>query len=1067
MKADFFSRLIRPTFRFLALFAILGMAFSSCARAQNTPSNVLRNADFSQVENGVPVGWTKFEGGFDFAVGQGRNGGNALVMQRDENDKARGASQVIVLEQTAPSRVTLSGWSRAENISGQADNDYALFADVLYADGSNDWGINAPFQTGTHDWQRAELVFTPKKPIKSLTFYAMLRNHTGKAWFSDLQVSAAPRALPSLPMAPVEAVKTFAVRPYVAAPDAGLAAWKIAAAPLVNRLQNGSFEAGENGFPPGWQPWEKGATLAAGAGRDGSTALFCESAEAGLQRGAQQQLVLNQARPEPVAVEGWSRAENVSGAADSNYSLYCDVLYTDGTTLWGVTSNFVIGTHDWQRAQVTVTPDKPIKMLTVYALFRDHTGKVWFDDFAASTRNLKKDATFFDGVPLQLASETSLESGATVSTKDGLSLNYDAKSARVSSLKIGGRDVAAARGGGFLARDVANDSGYYGFQNGASAPLKLKLESKVEAKENCLVVSGHVEDTAQRDRAISLIFALPLDARGWTWDDDVRAGQSIENGSEYSRTENIGSGSNGKASIYPLANLHDAKSGVALALDMNFPAQYRLSYNADAQQLFIAYDFGLTAEKPRADFRFVIYQTDAQSGFRDALAKLYRVFPSYFALRNGNRKQGLWMPFLDISKVEKPEDFGFRFREAGAESLQDGSAAWDDAHDVLTLLYSEPMTYWMPMPLDMPRTYDAALDELRRLAADEKNPQRDSARAVISSGMRDAQGRLAARFENQPWANGAVWSLNPTPGLNALASTRNEPTGASLVWNAAKLARLKTSTGAKPDGEYLDSVEGYATADLNYARDQFAASETPLTFDTASFAPVQNKGLLVDEMTRWMSREVRGAGGLMMANGVPYRFGFLAPWLDVMGTETNWKPDGKYAPESDAAMNLRRALSGPKPYLLLQNTDFNTFTHDDARHYMERCLFYGVFPSFFSANAATDIYWANPKFYNRDRDLFVKYVPLVRAVAEAGWQPLTRATSENKSIWIERFGDADAIYLTLRNDASTRVTARVTLEKPLNAKSATDVSSDEKLALQNGAFEIALQPDETRVVKLR
>jgi hypothetical protein len=867
--------------------------------------------------------------------------------------------------------------------------------------------------------------------------------------------NAAPKGSAPAPMADVEAVKSYVAKPYAATPDATGAVMQIPASEFIDQLKNGGFENTANDFPTGWQKWGDGGQTASGAGRDGSAAFVTERSENDPARGIQQILVLNQTRPEPVFVEGWSKAENVGGTRDGNYGIYCDVTYTDGTNLWGVTQGFAVGTHDWQKEKLIVSPEKPIKSLVVYALFRKHTGKVWFDDFRAGTRKAESGEDFFDGVLVKV-----------VLKKAGAAMNVSSADVK-NSLSL--KELAGSAPGGFLVRDVANDSGYYSFQNNGSAALKLNFKSSLEVKADHVAFSGTLEDTTKMDRAISLVFALPIDARGWTWDEDIRTARTIASSGEYSRTQPIGSGSNGNQSVYPLANIHSETTGLAIALDMNFPAQYRLGYNAGTQQFFIVYDFGLTPEKPRADFRFIVYRTDPQSGFRSAVDKLQKIFPDYFALREANKKQGLWMPFYDISKVEKPEDFGFRFREAGEGAVKDGSAAWDDAHDVLTLLYSEPMTYWMTMPLDMPRTYEAALGELRRIGADEKSGYNRFARAVIASGMRDENGRLAVRFENRPWANGAVWSISPSPGLTQDGST--PITGASLVWNERKLERLRNdpgNSGAKIDGEYLDSFEGYVSANLNFARDQFAASQFPLTFSTTEFLPAQHRGLLVTEMARWMSREVRAAGGLMMANSVPYIFGFAAPWLDIMGTETNWKRDDKYVPDSDSLMNLRRTLSGPKPYLLLQNTNFNNFSHDDVRRYMERSLFYGIFPSFFSANASEDIYWANPKLYNRDRDLFLKYIPVVRQVAEAGWQPLTKASSDNANIWLERFGDGNEIYLTLRNDAETVQTARITLAAELKAgTSVAGVLPASTLPVQNGAFEIALQPDQTAVVRVR
>jgi hypothetical protein len=51
-------------------------------------------------------------------------------------------------------------------------------------------------------------------------------------------------------------------------------------------------------------------------------------------------------------------------------------------------------------------------------------------------------------------------------------------------------------------------------------------------------------------------------------------------------------------------------------------------------------------------------------------------------------------------------------------------------------------------------------------------------------------------------------------------------------------------------------------------------------------------------------------------------------------------------------MDLLRSMSGAKPYLLLMNTDYDRFTPDLVEKYFQRCLFYGMWPGFFSHNAA-------------------------------------------------------------------------------------------------------------------
>jgi hypothetical protein len=123
----------------------------------------------------------------------------------------------------------------------------------------------------------------------------------------------------------------------------------------------------------------------------GERALRCENRQPGETAGASQGVTLNQTEPRPLVASGWSKAENVSGEPDSDYSLYLDLGYADGTYLYGQVAKFTCGTHDWEQQSVTIRPEKPVKSLTYYALFRGHTGTVWFDD--VSLKEIAPDGT--------------------------------------------------------------------------------------------------------------------------------------------------------------------------------------------------------------------------------------------------------------------------------------------------------------------------------------------------------------------------------------------------------------------------------------------------------------------------------------------------------------------------------------------------------------------------------------------------------------------------------------------------------------------------------------------------
>jgi hypothetical protein len=118
----------------------------------------------------------------------------------------------------------------------------------------------------------------------------------------------------------------------------------------------------------------------------GSRAVRCYNATAIGESGLTQNVELNQERPVPLVISGWSKAREVSGQPDGNYALYLDIVFRDGTVLYGQTAPFDCGTHDWQRTSVTIKPEKPIGRLTYNVLFRHKLGTAWFDDVSLAVR---------------------------------------------------------------------------------------------------------------------------------------------------------------------------------------------------------------------------------------------------------------------------------------------------------------------------------------------------------------------------------------------------------------------------------------------------------------------------------------------------------------------------------------------------------------------------------------------------------------------------------------------------------------------------------------------------------
>ncbi len=330
--------------------------------------------------------------------------------------------------------------------------------------------------------------------------------------------------------------------------------------------------------------------------------------------------------------------------------------------------------------------------------------------------------------------------------------------------------------------------------------------------------------------------------------------------------------------------------GLALAIDMAYPAFYRIGYNAGTGEFWIAYDLGLTPEKPQARLRFCRFHFAPDWGFRAALHAYHRLFPEAFRRRID--RQGLWMPFAKISQIKGWEDFGFQFKEG------DDETAWDDAHGIFTFHYTEPLTWWM------------------------------------------------------------------------------------------------------------------------------------------------------------------------MANATPDRLCWLTPMLDVLGTETDWNPRGKWRTMDDAHLLYRRALCKGKPFCFLMNSAFEDFSHDLVARYMKRALAYGCFPGFFSHNASEGHYFTRPELYERDRDLFRKYVPLCKVVAEAGWEPITGARSGDEHVHIERFGDQGTRYLTVFNDSPERRDTTITLSLKASETS-RELVRGKRVSWTSGKTTVALDPEDMAVLELR
>lgn len=93
--------------------------------------NIIQNGDLTTSS----AGWT--ESG-TFEKGAGRDGTGAISLSL--NDRSRQDFRFNESNENSYG-IRLSGWSKAVGVDGVEDKGYSLYMDILYKDGTPDWGV--------------------------------------------------------------------------------------------------------------------------------------------------------------------------------------------------------------------------------------------------------------------------------------------------------------------------------------------------------------------------------------------------------------------------------------------------------------------------------------------------------------------------------------------------------------------------------------------------------------------------------------------------------------------------------------------------------------------------------------------------------------------------------------------------------------------------------------------------------------------------------------------------------------------------------------------------------------
>jgi hypothetical protein len=604
-------------------------------------------------------------------------------------------------------------------------------------------------------------------------------------------------------------------------------------------------------------------------------------------------------------------------------------------------------------------------------------------------------------------------------TGGGVSLQLDDR-ARVVGMVVGETALKVAPAPLVALCDVSTGEYIPGTVAGGDAATGWQLEFGAARARATLVVASRGEalrftcDLQGENlpaRGMLLRFAFPFDAIGWQWYQDMQSAKPI-------------TPSDIRENVVPLRAYADLPEwrdqpslrmgyanrnfctvvagpvGLCLAVPLDRPSIFRTSYNGPQKRLEMVYDFALSPDTRRPNavsFAFDLYACDPAWGMRSALERYYRIYPEFFKVYA--REQGQWMAFARLSEIDNANEFLFGLQEGASEP------EYDDKLGVLSASYFTHAGMFANIP-----GYDPEKDPMPSYEAQVAAVETQFKRTTNLSGLYEKvglhtpEGKLDVRKSSVYGHLLAQITLDPELPYGEWTLKRTQ----------TQTEHLKRTKGGDLDGFYYDGL----SSGLDYNPEHFKTADAPCLWDPVAKKPFLNNFFASVEFARAAAELLRPKGQITMMNGALGSSFYVAPWLDILGAET-----GLRIPRE--SFNYIRTIIHHKPFLTLLKGNYEkNLGRAEVELFMKRCLAYGVYPGFFdwspSGLGPGGQYHSHPRYYERDRDLHRKYLPLCRALALAGWEPVTHARSSAPAVFVERFGPTPEgiVWWTLLNEDS-------------------------------------------------
>ena len=143
------------------------------------------------------------------------------------------------------------------------------------------------------------------------------------------------------------------------------------------------------------------------------------------------------------------------------------------------------------------------------------------------------------------------------------------------------------------------------------------------------------------------------------------------------------------------------------------------------------------------------------------------------------------------------------------------------------------------------------------------------------------------------------------------------------------------------------------------------------------------------------------------------------------------------------------------------------FGHENLLRYIEWCMFWGIYPAISEAiiDAQDDI-----------REVYRRHMPIIQAMGQAGWEPVTHARTGNPSVRAERFGYGaqNNLHFALRNFSSMKTRAALTIDaealkipETVEIRDAIEGRRLRSRRVTDGIeLRVTLEPSQTRVLRV-